>query len=273
MATRDGEEPPTLGRDWTTRFIASNPSCYKVKQKPLEIDRAVATDPIAINEWYELYHDVVDIHQIQDADQYNFDESGFRIGIGGNQFIITRLEEKSRFQSASETNRDFASCLEAISGNGCVLPRAIILKGEQILHHHITHTDLPDNYVLGVQTAGYSNDDYAFEWIKHFDKYSKARQVGVYRLLLLDGHGSHLTKEFAEYCDENRIILFAIPPHTSHFLQPLDIVLFQPFKHNHRKAVEMATQTGCTDFNKVEFLYHLKSIRNATFKALSIRSA
>lgn len=62
MATRDSEEPPTLGRDWTTRFIVSNPSCHKVKQKPLEIDRAVATDPIAISEWYELYHDVVDIH-------------------------------------------------------------------------------------------------------------------------------------------------------------------------------------------------------------------
>ena len=58
IATRDGEEPPTLGRDWTTRFIASNPSCYKVKQKPLKIDRAVITDPITINEWYKLYYDI-----------------------------------------------------------------------------------------------------------------------------------------------------------------------------------------------------------------------
>jgi hypothetical protein len=62
MATRDGEEPFTLGRDWTTRFIISNPSYYKVKQKPLKIDCAVITNPIAINEWYELYHNIVDIH-------------------------------------------------------------------------------------------------------------------------------------------------------------------------------------------------------------------
>ena len=67
MAMCDSEEPPTLGCDWTMQFIASNPSCHKVKQKPLEIDYAVATDPIAISEWYELYHDVVDIHQIQDT--------------------------------------------------------------------------------------------------------------------------------------------------------------------------------------------------------------
>ena len=74
-----------------------------------------------------------------------------------------RLEEKSRFQLASKINRDFASCLEAISGNGCVLPPVIIFKGEQILHYYIRHTDLLDNYILGIQMAGYLNDDYAFK--------------------------------------------------------------------------------------------------------------
>jgi hypothetical protein len=55
MATCDGKEPPTLRRDWTTRFIASNPFYYKVKQKPLKINYAIVTDPIAINKWYKLY--------------------------------------------------------------------------------------------------------------------------------------------------------------------------------------------------------------------------
>jgi hypothetical protein len=68
IATRDGKEPPTLRHDWTMWFIASNPFYYKVKQKPLEINCAVITDPIAINEWYKLYYNIVDIHQIQDAD-------------------------------------------------------------------------------------------------------------------------------------------------------------------------------------------------------------
>ena len=68
IATRNSEEPPTLRRNWTTRFIASNPSYYKVKQKPLKIDYAVITNPIAISEWYKLYYNVVDIHQIQNTD-------------------------------------------------------------------------------------------------------------------------------------------------------------------------------------------------------------
>ena len=58
MAIYDSKEPPTLRHNWITWFITSNPSYYKVKQKPFEIDRTVITDPIAINKWYKLYYDV-----------------------------------------------------------------------------------------------------------------------------------------------------------------------------------------------------------------------
>jgi hypothetical protein len=88
----------------------------------------------------------------------------------------------------------------------------------------------------------------------------------------LDGHGSHLTVELVEFCEQRNIILFSLPPHSSHFLQPLNIVLFQPFKHYHRQAVEMAMRTGCTNFNIIEFLHALHGIRMATFKQSSILS-
>jgi hypothetical protein len=99
--------------------------------------------------------------------------------------------------------------------------------------------------------------------------YSAQRQVGAYRLLIFDGYGSHLTKEFIDYADDHQIICYSLPPHTSHNLQPCDVVISQPFKH-HKQAVERATHTGCTDFNKVEFLNAIHSIRLATFKKQTI---
>jgi hypothetical protein len=63
------------------------------------------------------------------------------------------------------------------------------------------------------------------EWLKHFDKHTKARQVGSYRLLILDGHESHLNQEFKDYCLEHKILTLCMPPHSSHILQPLDVVL------------------------------------------------
>ena len=68
IVMRDGEKPSTFKRNWTMWFIISNPSYYKVKQKPLEINYTVVTDPIAINKQYKLYYNVINIHQIQDAD-------------------------------------------------------------------------------------------------------------------------------------------------------------------------------------------------------------
>ncbi|ENI03184.1 hypothetical protein COCC4DRAFT_93927, partial [Bipolaris maydis ATCC 48331] len=146
----------------------------------------------------------------------------------------------------------------------------LILKGSTHLEKWYTKTDIPDEYAFRLSSTGYSNDTLSLEWLKHFDYYSSRRQRGVYRLLIFDGFGSHCTVEFFRYADDHKIILFTLPPHTSHDLQPLDVVCFQPFKHYHKSAVEAATRTGCTDFNKVEFLYAIKGIRAATFKQRTI---
>ena len=81
-------------------------------------------------------------------------------------------------------------------------------------------------------------------------------------MLLLDRHGSHCTYEFLDYCEATtvNIIVYYLPPHTTHFIQPLDIVVFQPYKHWHAEAINEATRTGCEDFNKLEFLKALGSI-------------
>jgi hypothetical protein len=67
--------------------------------------------------------------------------------------------------------------------------------------------------------------------------------------------------------------MFVLPPHTSHILQPLDVVVFQPFKHFHAKAVDDATRIGCGDFNKLEFLAAINGIRQHTFKKHSLLSS
>ena len=44
-------------------------------------------------------------------------------------------------------------------------------------------------------------------------------------------------------------------------------------RHYHAEAVEKATRTGCSDFNKVEFLHALRSIREQAFKKNTILTA
>ena len=72
--------------------------------------------------------------------------------------------------------------------------------------------------VISVSDSGYSNDRLSLDWLMHFDRHTKKKAKGKYRLLILDGFGSHHTYEFIEYADENNIILFGLPLRLTHLL-------------------------------------------------------
>ena len=63
--------------------------------------------------------------------------------------------------------------------------------------------------------------------MKHiFDRHTKAKAGNHRRLLIVDGHNSHVNMRFINYCDQNYILLAILPPHSTHRLQPLDVGLF-----------------------------------------------
>ena len=234
-------------------------------------------DPDTILEWFYKYKSICDEYGILPRDRYNFDESGFRIGVGRDQWIVTRTIKRHHTLSlGSSTNRDSITVCKTISGDGYALPVMIIVPGTIHQEAWFTSTFIDDDTLLAVSETGYSNDVLSLEWLKHLDRFSAKRQhepIPPHRLLLLDGYGSHCTKEFIEFCDDHKIIPLCLPPHTTHLLQPPNVVVFQPYKHYHAEAIDEATRTGCTDFSKLEFLSAITAIRKKTFKYTTILSA
>jgi hypothetical protein len=57
------------------------------------------------------------------------------------------------------------------------------------------------------------------------------------RVLIVDGHSSHLNMRFIEECDRNRIILAILPPYSTHRLQPLDVGIFAPLAQRYSEAL------------------------------------
>ena len=209
------------------------------------------------------------------GDTYNYDETGVRLGIGKKEKVITTIFKALRITAAKDTNRESATIAETISGDGAVLPPLVILAGKTIQKWWCTQTveTLPGNYLLAVSDTAYINDNLLLKWAIHFELWSSKRRISKFRLLILDSHTSHFTKQFIQFCDDHTIILFATIPHTTHICQPLDVVVFQPYKHWYGKAVARAFRNGCTDFNKMEFLQALHQVRLDTFKRTTILSA
>jgi hypothetical protein len=203
-------------------------------------------------------------------DILNFDETGYRIGIGGDDTVLTYHPDRPG-TLPSDTNREHLTVSECISAGGYVLPPVIIIKGKALLRSYFE--GMPDDWLVTTSETGYINDAISLAIIKHIDKHSIQRQVGLKRLLLLDNHECHLSIAFLEYAEKHNFILFALPPHTTHFLQPLDVGCFQPNKHYHRKAVNLSARMGNQYYSKLDFLQDLQNIRQQTFKETTIKSS
>ena len=81
--------------------------------------------------------------------------------------------------------------------------------------------------------TGWINKALFLEWFQFFvERIPPARPV----LLIMDGHGSHVTVDLIELARENSIHLLCLPSHTSHILQPLDVGVFKSFKTSFSKA-------------------------------------
>ena len=113
----------------------------------------------------------------------------------------------------------------------------------------------------------------AFQWLQHFDQHTKSRltQRGDYRFLFMDNHPSHIGFDFINYCQNHRIIPWAIPPKLTHLLQPLDGHPFQAYKHYYRRYNNRTIQWGGSIKEKADFLRQLQEIRLQTFKDTIVR--
>jgi hypothetical protein len=148
----------------------------------------------------------------------------------------------------------------------------IIISGIAFKEQHFDN-DLDDDVLFGMSESGYTNDRLSLEWIKHFDKQTKDSKEGKYQMLIMDGHGSHLTHEFVDYCWAHNIVPFLLPAHTTHLLQPLDIGVFQSYKHWHQESLEESVRYGGASYTKLDFLAGLNKIRSCTFKKNTVVSA
>ncbi|KAL2125756.1 hypothetical protein VTI74DRAFT_2848 [Chaetomium olivicolor] len=240
-------------------------------QKRLQAERQDAEDPIRIAQYFQQLQNVVAEEGILPQDIWNMDETGFRIGVGKDQLIVTKRKRAHYF--GIPENRESATAIEAISAGGQVAPAFLILAGQCHMAQWYQQPELEDDTAIILSASGYSNDEISLEWLKHFDRHTKKSAIGKSRLLILDGHGSHHTYEFIRYCEANNIIPFGLPPNLTHLLQPLDVVVFQPLKHYHAKALDILVRDGLINITKIEFLSIIQGVRRQAFKRSTILSA
>ena len=148
----------------------------------------------------------------------------------------------------SVEDTEHITVIETISAGGVIIEPFLIIK-DLIIQLRWFADIQSEDIAIGVSDSGYSNDELSFLWLQHWNRLSQRHQKGAYRMLVMDGYDSHLTYQFLRYCELNKIIVLQLPSHSTHFLQPLNVAIFQQWKHWHAEAIDRHIRHGAGKFN------------------------
>jgi hypothetical protein len=113
-------------------------------------------------------------------------------------------------------------------------------------------------------------------WLRDsFDSLTRQKSRHHYRLLIFDGHGSHITKPFIKYCHHHRILLFILPPHSTYTLQPLDVVCFKTLSQSYSKELtyRYIHRQGQSPVKKDDFILVFAPAWDSTFSKKLVEAA
>ncbi|OQD75008.1 hypothetical protein PENANT_c160G06905 [Penicillium antarcticum] len=130
LAARGSTPPLTVGQNWVTNSVKRHPELSSRFSRRYDYRRAKYEDPKIMIEWFNLVQKTISQYGINPDDVYNFDETGFAMGLIATAKIITRAEYYGRRSLLQPGNREWVTAIECISASGWALPPCIILKGK-----------------------------------------------------------------------------------------------------------------------------------------------
>ncbi|KAJ8225492.1 hypothetical protein LV156_009112, partial [Aspergillus fumigatus] len=274
LAARGTTPIQTVGANWASKFIQRRNELKTRWNRRYDYQRAKCEDPKVIREWFDRVQITIMQHGIAQEDIYNFDETGFAMGRTATARVVTRADYYGKASVVQPGNREWVTSIECINSTGWVLPPCIIFKGKVHIEGWYEDIELPRDSRIEVSPNGWTTDEIGLRWLKNiFIPLTSSRTTGKYRLLILDGHGSHLTPQFDQLCSENNVIPICMPAHSSHKLQPLDVGCFSPLKEAYGTLVEQKGRLGVNHIDKFDFLKMFPAARKSAFQPETIRNS
>ncbi len=247
-----------VGDRWAQRFVERRPELKTRFSRGYDFQRALCEDADALIAWFRLVENMRAKYGIQDCDLYNFDETGFAMGVIGGTIVVTGSERRGRRKKVQPGNREWSTAINCISGDGYSLPPFLLVKGSVHLANWYTESNIPHDWVIKPTPNGWTDHDTGVDWLRHFNHHTRSRSVGANRMIVLDSHESHVSADFEAYCKDHNIITISLPPHSSHLTQPLDVGIFSPLKRAYGAEINLFIRAHVNHITKVEFLsaYH-----------------
>jgi hypothetical protein len=186
----------------------------------------LASAPGILENYFDLLEDTLVKNDLlhKPCAIFNVDETGMPLDPPSLKIVAPRGVKHSQMVSSGDKSQ--ITVVGCCSAAGVVLPPMIIFDRKN-LRPEYTEGEVPGT-VYGLSKSGWIDSELFELWFKnHFLAHAPPFRP---LLLLLDGHSSHYQPNFIRAAAEEKIIVFCLPPHTTHLTQPLDKGIFGPLK-------------------------------------------
>ena len=240
------------GNDWWLGFMRRWPKLVERKPQHLPANRATALTEGAVNAWILKVKMMVNEAGLGDLTteelaqrMWNCDETAFATDVASKR-VLARRGEKNVHETGGGSGREYITVLGCGSASGERLPPYVLYKGKNLW----TTWTLggPAGTYFNVSESGWMERPHFLEWFKKLflPATSSILETGPV-ILFMDGHASHINLELIRLARDCGVILFCLPSHTTHALQPLDVGVYGPLKSRWGKILkEYKMETCCS---------------------------
>ena len=222
----------SVSAGWWSSFISRHPKVALRTPATLSLARAAASDRDILDNYFDELECTLEENGLLDKPCliFNMDETGMPLDPKPLK-IVTQKGHKnpSQVSNGVKTQITVVGCVSA--GGQCLPP--MVIWNRKNLPPQLATGEVPGT-IYGLSSKGWIDQELFKLWFaNHFLRYAPpVRPI----LLLLDGHSSHYCPETIRYAAADQVIIFTLPPNTTHLSQPLDKGIFGPLKISWRKV-------------------------------------
>lgn len=241
-----------LSMKWMNGFLSRWPEMKVLKPRGLEHVRAKMAKESTVMNYFDQLEKCITKHGLADKPHliFNVDEKGLSVD-HRPPYIVASADHSA--QAVTSGKGKTVTVLGCGSASGMAIPPYFIFPGKRM------NQDLLKGASPGadgtMSETGWSNSEVFRKYLEfHFLKFVPGRNDDSI-LLILDGHRSHVALGLADWVKQNKIIIFVLPAHTSHILQPLDVACYGPFEKIYNMKchkVIRETSAAITKYNLCE---------------------
>jgi hypothetical protein len=152
----------SVRENWVTNYVKRRPLLSSRFSKRYNYERAKCEEPKVIMEWFNLVEKTVLQFGIDPDDIYNFDETGFAMGLTATTRVISRSEFYGRRALLQPGNREWVTVIECTNATGWALPPCVIFKGKVFIESWFD--SLPEDWRFEVSPNGWTSDEIGLRW-------------------------------------------------------------------------------------------------------------